>query len=364
MSILDRINTARMAHGLGALSPNAQLTAAANRHVQDIARNPWITAGDSHIGSDGSSAGERIRQAGYTGEMSRECTGWGWGDFGDGAQVAWWLDSPPHRAILLNPTLNEAGAAFQTAIAPAQWERYWVVDFGRTNAPTPPPPEPPKPPPPPPFSSYVPIVTSAPKAAQIDLLGYLRGDGRAYRVGNSGGSFEVFQTQTEGDRFYQIKAWDDLSVVNWEGFSVDDSYIRRDVDTSPGDGRFYRQFDAPWVARRMSVGQSFTQEKRLQFYRLADCAPLEAYSGHVTDVIQLVALHARFTFPARDWPPVTLEDVVQLRWTAGEDYWFARDFGLVGWGRTHQDINSPAWSAISEMRPNVGRLPRLRVDCL
>ena len=134
MSILARINTARMAHGLAPLSPNAQLTAAANRHVQDIARNPWITAGDSHIGSDGSSAGERIRQAGYTGEMSREVTGWGWGDFGDGAQVAWWLDSPPHRAILLNPTLNEAGAAFQTAIAPAQWERYWVVDFGRGGA--------------------------------------------------------------------------------------------------------------------------------------------------------------------------------------------------------------------------------------
>ena len=358
--MLDRINTARMAHGLAPLSPNAQLTAAANRHVQDIARNPWITAGDSHIGSDGSSAGERIRQAGYTGEMGRECTGWGWGDFGDGAQVAWWLDSPPHRAILLNPTLNEAGVAFQTAIAPAQWERYWVVDFGRGGATMPS--EPPKPPTLP-YQSHIPVVVAG-GAKTVDLLSYLRGDGRAYRVGNSRGSFEVFQTQTEGDRFYQIKAWDDLSVVNWEGFSVDDSYIRRDVDTSPGDGRFYRQFDAPWVARRMSVGQSFTQSKRVQFYRLADCAPLGDYSGGVTDTIQLVAVHARFTFPARDWPPVTLEDVVQLRWTAGEDYWYARGYGLVAWGRTHQDANSPAWSAISEMRPNVGRLPRLRIGCL
>ena len=219
MSILDRINTARMAHGLAPLSPNVQLTAAANRHVQDIARNPWITAGDSHIGSDGSSAGERIRQAGYTGEMSRECTGWGWGDFGDGAQVAWWLDSPPHRAILLNPTLNEAGVAFQTAIAPAQWERYWVVDFGRGGATMPP--EPPKPPTLP-YQSYISIVVAG-GAKTVDLLPYLRGDGRAYRVGNSRGSFEVFQTQTEGDRFYQVKAYDDLSVVNWEGFLVDDS---------------------------------------------------------------------------------------------------------------------------------------------
>ena len=360
-NILDRINTARMAHGLLPLSPNAQLTAAAYRHVQDIARNPWITAGDSHIGSDGSSAGERIRQAGYTGEMSRECTGWGWGDFGDGAQVAWWLDSPPHRAILLNPTLNEAGAAFQTAIAPAQWERYWVVDFGRTNAPTPPPPEPPKPPPPPPFSSYVPIVTSAPKATQIDLLGYLRGDGRAYRVGNARGSYEVFQTQTEGDRFYQIKAWDDLSMINWEQFIVTPDTIGRDVDTSPGGGRFYRQFGAPWVRRYMSIGESFTERKRVQFYRQSDCAPLGDYSGDVTDTITLVDRIAEWRSPFG----MVVPDVVTLRWEqGGELYYWGKGLGLCGWKREHQDPNSPAWSGISEMLPNTGRLKRLEIPCL
>ena len=95
---------------------------------------------------------------------------------------------------------------------------------------------------------------------------YLRGDGRAYRVGNGWGSFEVFQTQTEGDTFYQVKAWDDLSVVNWEQFVVTPEYIGRDVDTSPGGGRFYRQFAAPWVKRRMRVGESFSQAKRAVSY--------------------------------------------------------------------------------------------------
>lgn len=360
-NILDRINTARMAHGLLPLSPNAQLTAAANRHVQDIARNPWITAGDSHIGSDGSSAGERIRQAGYTGEMSRECTGWGWGDFGDGAQVAWWLDSPPHRAILLNPTLNEAGAAFQTAIAPAKWERYWVVDFGRTNAPTPPPPEPPKPPTAPPYTSYVPIVTSAPKTAQIGLLDYLRGDGRAYRVGNARGSFEVFQSQTDGDTFYQVKAWDDLSRVNWESFTVTPDYIGRDVDTSPGGGRFYRQFGAPWVKRFMTMGESFTQRKRVQFYNLADCSESAANSGDVTDTITLQEHLDTWRSP---WG-IVVPDVVVLRWEeGGELYRFGRGYGLVGWSREHSDPNSPAWSAIYAMRPALESLRRLPVGCL
>lgn len=90
---------------------------------------------------------------------------------------------------------------------------------------------------------------------------------------------------------------------------------------------------------------------------------MEQYSGDVIDTITLVARHERYTFPARDWPAVTLDDVVQLRWSGGEDYWYARGYGLVGWGRTHQDAHSPAWSAISETRPDVGVLERLAIPC-
>ena len=211
------------------------------------------------------------------------------------------------------------------------------------------------------YSLYMPAVITSPA---LDLLDYLRGDGRAYRVGNGWGSYEVFQTQAAGDTFHQVKAWDDLSVVNWEGFSFDNEFIRRDVDTSPGGGRFYRQFGAPWVRRYMQPGESHAQFKRVQFYRVSDCAELTAYSGDVTDVIEFVAHHERYTFPARDWGPVTLEDVIELRWTQGERYWYARGFGLVGWRRDHSDPHSPAWSAISEMRPDVGQLTRLRINCL
>lgn len=202
--------------------------------------------------------------------------------------------------------------------------------------------------------------------AAVDLLSYLRGDGRSYRVTNADGGSEVFQSQWEGNQFYQVKAWGDLSVVNWEGFVVDEQHIRRDVDTSPGGGRYYRQSagsgpGAPWVKRRMVAGERFTQGKRVQFYRLSDCAPLALYSGDVTDTITFVALHPTYAFRTG----VRLADVVELRWEqGGERYFYARGFGLVAWERAHQDPNSPVWSAIAEMRPDVGKLTRLRIGCL
>lgn len=361
MNIVDRINAVRSARGLSALASNEQLAAAARRHAADLARNPWITYGDSHIGSDGSSAGERVSQAGYRGEKVREITGWGWGNWDEEAQIAYWSGSPSHERILFDETLNEAGEAFQLAIAPSEWARYWVVCFGRGagapdggfqdgNG----------------HSVQLPVVIGGGVGAQtlVDLLDYLAGDGRTYRVGNSRGSFEVFQTQRESDRFYQVKAWDDLSVVNYEEFSVD-HFIRRDVDTSPGGGRFYRQFDAPWAPRFMRVGESFSQRKRVQFYWLADCSESEANSDEVTDTITLDARYDRYTFRSNGWAAVTLPDVVQLRWVeGGEIYFFARRYGLVGWERLHQDLLTPAWSAISEMREGVGVLERLRIGCL
>jgi hypothetical protein len=358
--MITRINAARAANGLPPLSASVQLANAAARHSADLASSPWlIDTGQWHTGSDGSDIGERIRREGYNAIRFLEVTGWGFQGDSD-AMFNWWMNSPVHRAAILSPAVDEAGVGYLYAPG-APWGSYWTVDFGRRGAgvPTPPPPEPPRP-----YTSHVPIVT-APGAVHLDLLPYLRGDGRSYRVGNSRGSFEVFQSQTEGDRFYQVKAWDDQSVVNWEGFRSDEEYIRRDVDTSPGGDRFYRQFDAPWVRRRMAIGQTFTQAKRVQFYRLENCVPIEQFSGDVIDSIQLVAHHREYTFPARDWPAVTLPDVVELEWVqGGETYLYARNYGLVGWARKHSDPNSPQWSAICEMRPDVGQMTRLGIGCL
>jgi hypothetical protein len=353
--MITRINAARAANGLPPLSASVQLANAAARHSGDLASSPWlIDSGRWHEGSDGSTILDRIRREGYEPAQWRENVGWGFGG-NDAQMMAWWMASPAHAAAILKPQFEDVGVADIDAPGSA-WGHYWVVEFGRRDGA---PPEPPRP-----YTSHVPIVT-APGLVELDLVNYLRGDGRTYRVGNSRGSFEVFQSQTEGDRFYQVKAWDDQSVVNWEGFRSDEEYIRRDVDTSPGGDRFYRQFDAPWVRRRMAIGQTFTQAKRVQFYRLENCVPIEQFSGDVIDSIQLVAHHREYTFPARDWPAVTLPDVVELEWVqGGETYLYARNYGLVGWARKHSDPNSPQWSAICEMRPDVGQMTRLGIGCL
>ena len=353
MSILDLINAARAVRSVPPLRPNSLIGAAALGHAQDMAAHVGLV----HIGSDGSDGGERMRRAGYQWQQWGEVVGWGWE--GDAARMLdYWLNSPVHYAAIHNPDVSEMGWSYVYRPG-SQWGHYWVVDFGRrVKSPS----EPPNLPPDAPYTSHVPVVLSGGKpVAGLDLLPYLRGDGRAYRVGNARGSFEVFQSQTDGDTFYQVKAWDDLSRVNWESFTVTPDYIGRDVDTSPGGGRFYRQFGAPWVKRFMTMGESFTQRKRVQFYNLADCSESAANSGDVTDTITLQEHLDTWRSP---WG-IVVPDVVVLRWEeGGELYRFGRGYGLVGWSREHSDPNSPAWSAIYAMRPALESLRRLPVGCL
>jgi hypothetical protein len=111
----------------------------------------------------------------------------------------------------------------------------------------------------------------------------------------------------------------------------------------------------------MRVGESFSAAKRVQFYRADNCEALEAFSGVVTDTITLVD-------HLRGWRSVfgvEVDDVITLRWEqGGELYVFGRGYGLVAWRRAHDDQHSPVWSAISEMRPDVGKLDKLRIPCL
>ena len=355
-AMTEAINAARAGRDLPALRAVELLVDVARGHAADMATHPGMV----HIGSDGSDGGRRMLAAGYHWQQWGEITGWGFA--GDVSQMmAWWLASPAHRPYLLDGAMRDVGVGYVAAPG-SPWGHYWTVDFGRRDEPDPPPvPEPPPPAPPRPYASYVPVVAGGTQPVGIDLLPYLRGDGRAYRVGNAWGSFEVFQAQTEGDRFYQIKAWDDLSVVNWEEFIAGDSHIGRDVDTSPGGGRFYRQFGSPWVKRRMAIGESFSQTKRVQFFRLDDCEPVALHSGVVTDTITLVEHLSEWRSPFG----VVVPDVVVLKWEqGGELYQYARGYGLVGWSRAHQDPNSPVWSGVAEMRPDLGRLARLRIHCL
>lgn len=95
--------------GCGTINDDPQLTAAAQRHADDMLRNGV----DGHIGSDGSSPGARMADAGYTGAASTgEIVYWGTGSAAaPDSALNLWMDSPPHRAIIMNCSFTAGGFA-------------------------------------------------------------------------------------------------------------------------------------------------------------------------------------------------------------------------------------------------------------
>lgn len=98
------------------LTWNDQLEKAAYDHSNDMFQKKYF----SHIGSDGSGAGERISSIGYNWKFYGE-------NIGEGYQseqeiVKGWLNSPGHCANIMNRNFKEFGVA--------RVGDYWTQDFG------------------------------------------------------------------------------------------------------------------------------------------------------------------------------------------------------------------------------------------
>lgn len=93
----------------GAIREDARLTAAAQRHANDMLTNSAF----SHTGSDGSSPRARIADAGYGSAGSTgEIVFWATGSAATAeAAIAFWMQSPGHRAIILNCAFTAGGFA-------------------------------------------------------------------------------------------------------------------------------------------------------------------------------------------------------------------------------------------------------------
>lgn len=128
--ILDLINAKRSAAGCPAVSGDDQLGVAADRHTVDMRDNPAVRSDPKHLGSDGSTPEQRIADAGYT-PTSRtgEIMYWASGPPGNTAQASidWWMNSPPHRALIETCEFTHAGVGL---VYPGGVEWYTTVDFG------------------------------------------------------------------------------------------------------------------------------------------------------------------------------------------------------------------------------------------
>jgi uncharacterized protein YkwD len=93
----------------GVIGDDPGLTVAAQRHADDMLKNGV----ESHIGSDGSSPQARITDAGYIRTGSEgEIVYWGTGSAATpSAALDAWMESPAHRAIILNCAFTSCGFA-------------------------------------------------------------------------------------------------------------------------------------------------------------------------------------------------------------------------------------------------------------
>jgi uncharacterized protein YkwD len=125
--MLQLVNQQRSAAGLAPVTLNSQLTAAAQRHSQDMADHNFI----AHNGSDGSSPFDRIQREGYRFSFAGENVAAGQST-PDDAMSSWMNETPPndgHRQNILSPNYREIGIGYAFSDA-AQFKHYWTQDFG------------------------------------------------------------------------------------------------------------------------------------------------------------------------------------------------------------------------------------------
>ncbi|HEX6383848.1 MAG TPA: PKD domain-containing protein [Anaerolineae bacterium] len=123
--LLHYVNEARRRFDLPALTPVPELSAAAQAHSLEM-----TVTDQPHAGADGSFPPERLLLHGYQGGYAGEASAWGF----EHAHLAveYWINSPDHRRILLNPYANEIGVGHVTDFRAANlW--YWTAEFGNSH---------------------------------------------------------------------------------------------------------------------------------------------------------------------------------------------------------------------------------------
>ncbi|MFE7948169.1 CAP domain-containing protein [Streptomyces sp. NPDC057426] len=117
--VISLVNAERAKAGCGPLSANATLTRAAQGHSDDMAARDYF----DHTNPDGDGPGERVTAAGYP-----------WSTYGENIAMGQstpeqvmdsWMNSPGHRANILNCDFKEIGVGVHNEGGP-----YWTQVFG------------------------------------------------------------------------------------------------------------------------------------------------------------------------------------------------------------------------------------------
>ena len=114
-------NKRRLQNGLSPLTLNTQLTLASERHSRNMAMQNFF----SHTGRDGSSPSDRARATGYSSNAGENISA---GLQSPKDVVDEWMNSPGHRANILNRDYKEIGVGFFSNNG-SQYTHYWTQMF-------------------------------------------------------------------------------------------------------------------------------------------------------------------------------------------------------------------------------------------
>ena len=205
---------------------------------------------------------------------------------------------------------------------------------------------------------FLPLIRAdvvEPPAPTYDMVDFLTGDGRLYEVQHSSGSQARHQTQVEGVDFFHTKG--NEIHAEWEELWYDDAYIYRGTDTSPGNGMYYTlrdpgMYGSAWSPRHWAVGDLFYRNPLVTFYEKSNCSVVT--NGTQGSYLLFEDYHATFEFDSG----IVLDDVVQLAWLLSphgepvERYFYASDYGLVGWASSDHGMSYVSELHAPGARPN------------
>lgn len=130
-AVVCEVNLVRDTRGLDALRRDRRLERAGEAHARDMVRRGYF----SHVTPEGETVSDRLRDSGYiTGRVwwrVGETLAWGrLGQSTPAATVQAWMQSPPHRRLLLGARYREIGVGVVSGVPSGGVGSTFAAEFG------------------------------------------------------------------------------------------------------------------------------------------------------------------------------------------------------------------------------------------
>jgi uncharacterized protein YkwD len=127
-ALLCLVNKKRAANGLNKLRLDRKLQRAAGRHARDMVKHDYF----AHQRAGGPDLTERLDRVGWNGDAWGENIAYGCGSASSPkATLRNWMNSPPHRDLLLSGTYRRGGLGVGAEAPCGDGGAIWVLDVGK-----------------------------------------------------------------------------------------------------------------------------------------------------------------------------------------------------------------------------------------